>query len=56
MQNTMKALEEYAIESSIGEGLRQQMLDLLVDEGVQILGGMASMRTTRLVARIVIPA
>jgi alkylation response protein AidB-like acyl-CoA dehydrogenase len=38
-QATMKALEEYAIESSIAKVYGSEMLDYVVDEAVQILGG-----------------
>jgi butyryl-CoA dehydrogenase len=39
IQNTMKVLEEYAIESSIAKVYGSEMLDYVVDEGVQMLGG-----------------
>jgi alkylation response protein AidB-like acyl-CoA dehydrogenase len=38
-QATMKVLEEYAIESSIAKVYGSEMLDFVVDEAVQILGG-----------------
>jgi alkylation response protein AidB-like acyl-CoA dehydrogenase len=38
-QATMKTLEEYAIESSIAKVYGSEMLDFVVDEAVQILGG-----------------
>lgn len=39
MQQVMKALEEYAIESSINKVYCSEILDYIVDEFVQILGG-----------------
>ena len=39
IQSAMKVLEEYAIESSIAKVYGSEMLDFVVDEGVQIFGG-----------------
>src|SRR6266567_776461 len=39
IQSSMKVLEEYAIESSIAKVYGSEMLDFVVDEGVQIFGG-----------------
>jgi alkylation response protein AidB-like acyl-CoA dehydrogenase len=39
IQSAMKVLEEYAIESSISKVYGSEMLNYVVDEGVQIFGG-----------------
>src|SRR6267143_1186686 len=39
IQSAMKVLEEYAIESSIAKVYGSEMLNYVVDEGVQIFGG-----------------
>src|SRR5258707_1062685 len=39
IQSAMKVLEEYAIESSIAKVYGSEMLDFVVDEGVQIFVG-----------------